>query len=187
MMMRGAAPMAAMENAEMAMADAAAPMDGAEASGAGAPAMVEPTVRSNFADTALWVGRVDTDATGRAVVELDMPENLTTWKVKAWGMGEGTRVGAGEVEVITSKDLLVRLQAPRFFVERDEVVLSAVVHNYLESEKLVRVVLGLEGDTMESLAPLADEVPAEVAELLTDREVRALRSRARRLLLRGLP
>lgn len=154
-MARGGAPMAAMAAEGMAFdAAGAAPMDNA----AGAAPMVEPSVRSNFADTALWVGRVDTDATGRAVVELNMPENLTTWKVKAWGMGNGTRVGSGEVEVITSKNLLVRLQAPRFFVERDEVVLSAIVHNYLENEKQVRVVLGLEGDTIESLSPLEVDV-----------------------------
>lgn len=157
MMARGGGPMAPMAAmAEEGMMMDAAPMG--NAMGAGEAPMVEPAVRSNFADTALWVGRVDTDATGRAVVELNMPENLTTWKVKAWGMGNGTRVGSGEVEVITSKNLLVRLQAPRFFVERDEVVLSAIVHNYLESEKQVRVVLGLEGDTMESLSPLEVDV-----------------------------
>ena len=31
-------------------------------------------------------------------------------------MGHGTKVGQGEAEVVTKKDLLVRLQAPRFFV-----------------------------------------------------------------------
>ncbi len=64
-----------------------------------------------------------------------MPENLTTWKVKVWGMGHGTKVGQGEAEVVTRKDLIVRLQAPRFFVEKDEVVLSANVHNYLKTKK----------------------------------------------------
>ena len=44
----------------------------------------------------------------------------------------------------------------------------------------------IEPSVLESFAPLADEVPAEVAELLTDREVRALRSRARRLLDSGI-
>ena len=46
-------------------------------------------------------------------------------------MGHGTRVGSGEAEVVTRKNLIVRLQAPRFFVQKDEVVLSANVHNYL--------------------------------------------------------
>ncbi len=80
-----------------------------------APA-VEPTVRKNFADTAFWVGALTTDKDGTAEVALDMPENLTTWKIKVWGMGHGTKVGQGEAEVVTRKDLIVRLQAPRFFV-----------------------------------------------------------------------
>ena len=63
--------------------------------------MVEPTVRTNFADTALWVGSLATNEKGEAEVALDMPENLTTWKVKVWGMGHGTKVGQGEAEVVT--------------------------------------------------------------------------------------
>ncbi|MFT5854449.1 MAG: hypothetical protein ACI8XO_001693 [Verrucomicrobiales bacterium] len=109
---------------------------------------VQPTIRSNFADLALWAGALTTDVNGMAEVELDMPENLTTWKIKTWGMGHGTKVGAGEAEIITSKDLIIRMQAPRFFVEKDEVTLSANVHNYLETAKNVRVVLAIEGGTL---------------------------------------
>ena len=109
---------------------------------------VQPTVRENFADTALWIGSLETNAEGIAEVELDMPENLTTWKVRAWGMGHGTRVGEGTAEVVTRKNLIVRLQAPRFFVERDEVVLSANVHNYLDEAKQVRVQLTLDEKTL---------------------------------------
>ncbi len=121
---------------------------------AGTSPEIQPVVRSNFADLALWAGTLTTAEDGTAEVELDMPENLTTWKIKTWGMGHGTKVGAGEVEVITSKDLLIRMQAPRFFVETDEVTLSANVHNYLDSAKEVRVVLEVEGGT---LAPKTGE------------------------------
>jgi len=48
--------------------------------------------------------------------------------------------------VITKKNLIVRLQAPRFFVETDEVVLSANVHNYLKAKKQVRSGYGDQGD-----------------------------------------
>ena len=78
-----------------------------------------------------------------------MPENLTTWKIRAWGMGHGTRVGEASAEVVTRKNLIVRLQAPRFFVETDEVVLSANVHNYLTTAKQVKVRLELDGNTLE--------------------------------------
>jgi alpha-2-macroglobulin len=106
---------------------------------------VEPAVRKNFADTALWAAALKTNQDGIAEVSINMPENLTAWKVKVWAMGHGTKVGQGEAEVTTKKDLLVRLQAPRFFVQKDEVVLSANVHNYLKSEKQCTVSLELDG------------------------------------------
>ncbi len=105
--------------------------------------LVQPTVRSKFADTALWVGSLTTDKNGEAEVALDMPENLTTWRIKVWAMGGGTKVGQGQADVVTRKDLIVRLQAPRFFVQTDEVVLSAVVHNYLKTRKQITVQLEL--------------------------------------------
>ena len=112
------------------------------------PSMAAATVRTNFADTALWVSSLETDKSGIADVQLTMPENLTTWKTRVWSIGSGTRVGQGEAEVLTYKNLIVRLQAPRFFVQKDEMVLSANVHNYLATKKNVHVVLELDGPTL---------------------------------------
>lgn len=161
----GGAMFGVMEERAMPMAAAMESMagpalmdvDAAGESGDGAPTPtpIPPTVRTNFADTALWVGTLDTDDKGRAEVSLAMPENLTTWKIKVWGIGHGTKVGSGEAEVITQKDLIIRLQAPRFFIEKDEVVLSANVHNYLTTEKQVSVELELPTD---ELQPLTDNV-----------------------------
>ncbi|MCG8450768.1 MAG: alpha-2-macroglobulin, partial [Pirellulales bacterium] len=111
-------------------------------------ALVQPAVREKFADTAIWIGSLETNAEGLAEATLDMPENLTAWNVRVWAMGHGTRVGEGSAEVVTRKNLILRMQAPRFFVERDEVVLSANVHNYLPNAKQVRVQLELDGDTL---------------------------------------
>ncbi|MBR6074750.1 MAG: hypothetical protein IKP87_05550, partial [Victivallales bacterium] len=129
-----------------------ADMDVAEAEEAAdeAGGMVEPTVRSNFADTALWIASLETDENGEADIEIPMPENLSTWKIRVWAMGNGTRVGEGATEVITTKDLIVRLEAPRFFVQSDEVVLSAIAHNYLKEKKTVDIELKLEGDCLKA-------------------------------------
>jgi len=129
-----------------------------DAAGGEVEAVVEPTVRTQFADTALWVGSLDTDKNGEAEVSLDMPENLTAWKIRTWAMGHGTKVGQGEAEVVTAKNLLVRLQAPRFFMQNDEVVLSANVHNYLEQEKSVRVELEMDGESLQPLSSLAQTI-----------------------------
>jgi uncharacterized protein YfaS (alpha-2-macroglobulin family) len=127
-------------------------------SGGEVAAPIEPTVRSNFADTAQWVATLNTDKNGLAEVEFPMPENLTEWKIRVWGMGHGTRVGSGEAEVVTRKNVLVRLQAPRFFVQNDEVVLTANVHNYLEEEKEVTVVLEVPAERLQSQTETAVKV-----------------------------
>ncbi|MBS3821227.1 MAG: alpha-2-macroglobulin, partial [Phycisphaerae bacterium] len=72
--------------------------------GGGGDGMAETTVRTQFADTALWRGDIVTDKDGTATIELTMPENLTTWKARAWAMGHGTRVGEASAEAITTKD-----------------------------------------------------------------------------------
>jgi uncharacterized protein YfaS (alpha-2-macroglobulin family) len=107
--------------------------------------LAKPHLRTKFADTAFWAATIRTDSSGMAEVTFPMPENLTGWKVLVWTMGHGTKVGQGSVEVVTRKDLMLRLQAPRFFVETDEVVLSANVHNYLKNRKTARIELELEG------------------------------------------
>ena len=105
---------------------------------AGRSAGVEPTVRKNFADTAFWIASLTTDKDGIAEVDL-RPCRRTSpaGRSRSGRMGHGTKVGQGEAEVVTKKDLIVRLQAPRFFVQKDEVVLSANVHNYLKTDKNV--------------------------------------------------
>ncbi|MBN2475203.1 MAG: alpha-2-macroglobulin [Pirellulales bacterium] len=130
-----------------------------DAAATGQPAMAEAVVRKEFADTALWVGALTTEKDGTAEVELEMPENLTTWRIKVWAMGHGTKVGEGATDVVTRKDLIVRLQAPRFFVQSDQVVLSAVVHNYLTTKKSVQIALELEGDVLEPLETVAAHLP----------------------------
>lgn len=174
------APMAAaaVEEADAFSDDSRLDQDNAALPPAGTTKQAEatPVVRQNFADTALWAAALETNADGIANVELDMPENLTTWKINVWGMGHGTRVGHGAAEVVTRKNLIVRLQAPRFFVETDEVMLSANVHNYLDEAKQVRVRLELDGGTLQG--PERLETTIEVAaggEKRVDWRVKAIR------------
>lgn len=143
------APMAA----DAVMAKAAA---GGGVGGGPPPAFVEAEVRTEFADTALWLPSLTTGPDGEATATFTMPENLTTWKVNAWAMSKETRVGQASHEAVTTKNLLVRLQAPRFFMEYDEVVISANVHNYLEAAKTARVSL----EVPEEHLALMDGYPA---------------------------
>lgn len=141
---------------EEAKATAAEPGDAGQAQPA-AP-LVDPKVRTNFADTAKWVATLNTNKAGEAEFEIDMPENLSAWKIRVWGMGHGTKVGSGDIEIVTRKNLVLRLQSPRFFVQKDEVVLSANVHNYLPAEKEVTVSLEVPGNILKPLGETTTKI-----------------------------
>ena len=133
-------------------------------------------VRKDFADLMKWSGAIQTDSEGHAEIPLEFPDNLTTWKARVWTLGKGTTVGEGGTEIIASKDLLVRLQAPRFLVERDEAVLSAVVHNDHDAAKSVKVSLELDGNNLEAIdgSPKTVEIAAK-GEARVDWRVKALK------------
>ena len=159
--MAKAAPMAFADSAEEA--DAAGAFSSNETNAVatvalGQVATVEPTVRSNFADTAHWVASVTSDEDGIVEVKFTIPDNLTTWKIKAWTLGDGTTVGSGDSEVISSKDLIIRPQTPRFFTESDLITLSGVVHNYLDTAKTTTVMLETEGGQLQLLSDESQQV-----------------------------
>ncbi len=131
-----------------------APSDGAPSAGPDNAAPMAPTtVRKDFADTALWLGLIQTDATGRATKKFKLPENTTSWKLRTWAMGEGVRVGSDAKEAVTRKNLLVRLQAPRFLVQRDQCVISSLVNNDLAEAVDVKVRLEIDGETQLRIEP----------------------------------
>jgi hypothetical protein len=103
--------------------------------------LLEPQVRVNFADTALWLPALTLDTNGTAESQIHFPQSLTTWRLHGYAITKATQVGDATTEARTTKKLLIRLEAPRFFVERDEVVLSANVHNYLPKGKEIHAEL----------------------------------------------
>ena len=113
--------------------------------------LVEPEVRKDFRDSALWLAHVRTGEDGVATVEVQWPDNLTAWRTTVRAVTPATVVGSAVGEVITRKDLLIRLQTPRFLVQGDRVTLSVNVHNYLEEAKRVKV--SLETGELELVGP----------------------------------
>jgi len=100
-----------------------------------------PQIRKEFPDTVVWAAHVKTDEAGRASVKAELPDTLTTWRIHAVAVDRDTRVGQAAADVVTHKDVIARLEAPRFLVEGDEPVLSVIAHNYLPEEKTIRVTL----------------------------------------------
>ncbi|MEN8151766.1 MAG: alpha-2-macroglobulin family protein, partial [Planctomycetota bacterium] len=108
-----------------------------------------PKVRKHFPDTAFWNAHVTTGKDGKATVKFPFPDSLTTWKATAVGATKATAVGTGRAELVTTKNIIIRLQAPRFFRERDELVVSGIVHNYFDEEVDVTAAVTFDGGCLE--------------------------------------
>ncbi|MHC4473158.1 MAG: alpha-2-macroglobulin family protein, partial [Planctomycetota bacterium] len=118
---------------------------------AGRPGAAEPEVRKFFPDTAFWDAHVVTGADGKAEIRFAFPDSLTTWRATARGATMKTEVGTATRDLVTAKNVIMRLQAPRFFRERDEVVVSGIVHNYFDEPLAVRILVETEGGCVKLL------------------------------------
>ena len=107
--------------------------------------LAEPTIRREFKDTAFWQPDVVTGSDGKATVKFKLPDNLTTWRATARAITADTRVGSAVQKVLARKDVIMRLEMPRFLTEGDTVTISGVVHNFLKKEKSTRISLDLSG------------------------------------------
>jgi uncharacterized protein YfaS (alpha-2-macroglobulin family) len=136
--------MGAMAGAEKMMAmqvsDNAADADNANFA-AVAPAPAEPTdkadgagqpdvpPRTNLNETAFFFPSVVSDEQGRVTIEFKMPEALTQWRMIAFAHDAGLRSGSVEASAVTSKDLMIEPNPPRFLRAGDEIEFTAKVSN----------------------------------------------------------
>jgi len=124
---------------------------GDEGGGGGAEQGPGTPVRKDFRVLAFWLGSLATDAAGRGVAEVTLPESLTTYRVMAVAADKSSRFGGGSREIRTSKPVLLRSAFPRFLALGDTARFGSVLHSQLK-EKGTAIV------TMRSLDPALLEV-----------------------------
>ncbi len=100
---------------------------------------VEVPVRRHFLDTGYWNAFVTTDRDGVGHVSFTVPDNLTTWRATARGITLASQAGSATHDTLSTMPLLVRLELPRFYVQGDIATVSAIVHNYTDETRIVRV------------------------------------------------
>jgi alpha-2-macroglobulin len=105
-------------------------------------------VRSDFRSTVFWQPDVVTDKDGKAVVKVKFPDSLTRWRATARVATEGNQFGVASATARTKQPLIVRLQAPRFFVAGDLATVSAVINNNTDQAMKVAPGLLAEGVTI---------------------------------------
>jgi hypothetical protein len=115
-------------------------------------------IRRKFPDTALWRPDVVTDASGKAVVRLTMPDNLTTWRVTCVGVTAATQVGRGTADMRVAKDLVARLEMPHFLVSGDRSQITVIANNSTSAPLAASLSLSAPGLAVSS--PIVDSTTA---------------------------
>jgi alpha-2-macroglobulin len=128
-----ASPMMARAKKSIAQSDARE-----EEKSAGEP-QTAINLRSNFNALAVFAPSVKTDASGKAAVQVKLPDNLTRYRITAVSVTNGKQFGKGESNITARQPLMVRPSAPRFMNFGDKIELPVVVQNQTDNPMTVDV------------------------------------------------
>lgn len=108
-------------------------------------------VRSNFNPLAVFAPAVRTAADGTAEVAVQLPDNLTRYRIMAVAVDELHKFGAGEANLTARLPLMVRPSAPRFLNFGDEFDLAVVLQN--QTGSVLEAVVAVQGENLELDGP----------------------------------
>lgn len=130
----------------------------------------EDSTRTDFRDTAYWEAKIETDANGTAHVEIDLPDNATTWRLSSKAVSlppeSGSIVGQSTVDIVAALPLLVRPVTPRFFTVGDEMQIMATVQNNTDEVLETAVSLTADGLTLQEDAEQIVTIAPRTRELV---------------------
>lgn len=135
-------------------------------------ASIEPRMRQWFPETLLWRPEIITDDEGRAEIEFDVADSITTWRLSASGVSAGGKLGAVERPIRVFQPFFVDFDLPAALTLGDEASVPAVVYNYLDAPQTVDLQLA-ENENFELIGE-----PARRLELAA-KEVRSVSYRLR--------
>jgi uncharacterized protein YfaS (alpha-2-macroglobulin family) len=117
-------------------------------------------VRKDFSALALFAPAVQTDAEGRARVQLKLPDNLTRYRIMAVAVASDRFFGQGEATVTARNPLMVRPSAPRFLNFGDRFELPVVIQNQTDAPLAVSVAVRVSNLTLTAGSGRRLTVPA---------------------------
>ncbi|MCC9071805.1 hypothetical protein LNQ49_09455 [Flavobacterium sp. F-65] len=98
-------------------------------------ALTQVKARKNLSETAFFYPNLKTDANGKVSFNFTSPEALTAWKLRLLAHNKDAVSGYLEKSVVTQKELMVLPNFPRFFREKDTIVISTKISNITDKAK----------------------------------------------------
>ncbi len=95
--------------------------------------------RRKFVETAAWLPSLTTDANGKIVTKVKLPDNLTELRMTAVAVDGGGAGGTAESSFVVTKALLLEPVMPRFAIRGDKLEAAAMVHNNTDAPVAAKV------------------------------------------------
>ena len=127
---------------------------GGAATPAKTPDLNQVAARKNLNETAFFFPQLVSDGNGVVRMTFTMPEALTEWKFMGFAHDQACRSGYLEGKTVTTKDLMVQPNPPRFLREGDRVEFTVKVSNQTTNRQSGRIRLTFD-DALHSGAGLA--------------------------------
>ena len=95
-------------------------------------------VRQFFPETWIWQD-VMTDGSGASTVEVEAPDSITTWMLRAVGMSKEHGLGIGEDELRVFQPFFVTVDLPYSAIRGEELPVTVALFNYLDTAQEIFV------------------------------------------------
>ncbi|GAG46267.1 unnamed protein product, partial [marine sediment metagenome] len=105
-------------------------------------------LRKLFKSTAYWNPKLEVGATGKVTVTVDLPDNITTYRIMAVVGDIEKRAGAAESRIVVKRPLIVQPVLPRFVYPDDVLTVEAIAFNGTKKEGEVQLAAEFEGLTL---------------------------------------
>ena len=104
-------------------------------------AVAPPRIREYFPETLLFEPRLITDKNGKASLNLEMADSITTWRLTATANSKNGLLGGTTSALRVFQDFFVDIDFPVALTQNDEVSVPVAIFNYLPKEQTVRLVV----------------------------------------------
>jgi CD109 antigen len=122
----------------------ALPPMAAEDSGSAAGLAEVARIRQYFPETWLWE-EIIIDSSGQAQIQVEVPDTITTWMLRAVAISREKGLGIAEAELTAFQPFFLKIDLPYSAIRGEEFPVRIAVYNYLEEAQNVLVQIEAEG------------------------------------------
>jgi uncharacterized protein YfaS (alpha-2-macroglobulin family) len=103
------------------------------------------TLRKLFMSTAYWNPNIIVGPDGKAMIEFDLPDNLTTYRVMAIVTDKNSRIGSTDDQIVVRKPVMIQPVITRFVYPDDKLEIEAIVFNGTSKSGSVQLISEFSG------------------------------------------